>query len=143
MIELDLLNIYITVPFVDKGRDISGWDCWGLVVYIMRNHYNVCVPDNPDAYSSTTEREKIAKLFIESRDNAGLWTQIEPGYEREGDVILMRIMSHPCHVGMVINKGIMIHAESKINTVVESYNNPQWISRIVGFYRHAELMNVK
>ena len=31
---------YRMVPYVDGGRDITGWDCYGLARYVAQTHYH-------------------------------------------------------------------------------------------------------
>ncbi|AQS38568.1 hypothetical protein Sps_03441 [Shewanella psychrophila] len=31
---------YRTVPYVDGGRDMNGWDCYGLARYVAQTHYH-------------------------------------------------------------------------------------------------------
>ncbi len=37
---LNQFDSYLTVPYVDGGRSMAGFDCWGLVRDILHRHYN-------------------------------------------------------------------------------------------------------
>lgn len=127
----------IGVPFLDHGRDFQGWDCWGLVVRAYRECFGIEVPgyENVSALNSM----EAGELF-ETHKKA--WIEIPAHQERPGDVILLRHGSWPCHTGLVVKAGLMLHVDMKIETCIESYNAPLWKTQVVGIYRHAELTGV-
>lgn len=84
-------------------------------------------------YKSTRDTKSLNKLI---EDEALDWESIPEGQERFGDVIVMKINGRPLHVGMVIEKGRMIHIQQGINSCIESYNGVKWRDRVSGFYRH-------
>ena len=36
---------YIGLPWQAGGRSLSGFDCWGLVVWIQQYHFSRALPD--------------------------------------------------------------------------------------------------
>jgi cell wall-associated NlpC family hydrolase len=109
---------YLAVPFVDGGRTLDGWDCWGCVWWLLAHRFDVRVP-------SYTKRPQ---------GTPAPWLQIEPGDERVGDVLLFR----PLHAGLIIKRGRFIHSAEGKGTVVERYKGLMWKKRIEGFYRWGE-----
>ena len=65
-----------------------------------------------------------------------VWTPVESGQEQPGDGLLMRIMGHPIHCGIVVAKGWMLHVEGGADTAVEPYTDIRWSKRVLGFYRY-------
>jgi cell wall-associated NlpC family hydrolase len=120
----------LNVPFVDMGRGFDGWDCWGLVVSFYKDMLGIDLPTGEE-YSYHKEEEAKGALL----EGASLWSRINPGEEQMGDVILLR----PCHAGVVVERGKMLHCTEGINTTIGRYNDAIWCSRIIGIYRNARL----
>ena len=120
----------ISIPFVDGGRDFSGWDCWGLILAIYEHCFRIRLPYGEGFSCEAPEAAAQALL-----DGAKAWVQVPIGREKIGDVILAK----PCHVGVVLGKGRMIHCRYKTDTVIEHYDNTLWRRQIIGIYRHARL----
>jgi cell wall-associated NlpC family hydrolase len=124
----------VGAPFVDGGRDRLGLDCWGFVrlVYL---ELGLELPLYGDVYDRTTERETIAR-HVEA--TAREWVEVPAGAERPGDVVLLRLLGRPMHVGMVIEPGLMAHADPVAGVVVERYRGCLWAKRVQAFYRRPE-----
>lgn len=115
------------VPFLDKGRGFSGWDCWGLVYEFFRACKGIELPLGTE-HSHRDEQEALAAL----QAGAQSWREIPLGQERAGDVALFR----PCHVGVVTRRGWMLNARIGWGTMVERYDSPLWASHLIGVYRY-------
>ena len=116
----------IDVPFVDRGRDWSGWDCWGLCVVAYRELFGMELPDvdYASAFDSRGNGEILAREREQFRATAT---------PRIGDIALMLRGRYPIHAGLVGIGGKILHCEEKIGTVHE----PIQRLRIEGFYQHA------
>jgi len=134
MLLTEFTKMAVGVPFLDQGRDFQGWDCWGLVVRAYRECYGVELPGY-EHVSALSSRE-AGELFEVNRQ---LWTEVLGRQERPGDVIILRVGSWPCHMGLIVKAGLMLHVDMGIDTCVESYNAPIWKKQVVGIFRHAEL----
>lgn len=132
-------NDYICVPFEEKGRERSGVDCWGLVRLIYKEKLGIELPSLL-FYKNTTDRPTIKKIYEE--ESGSHWKQIPFGEEKEYDVIVLRMMGFPMHVGIVLQGGFMIHCLKGSGTVIVNYLDKQWIKRIVGFYRHGDVTDI-
>lgn len=135
---MNFANQYIGLPFKNRGRTKDGVDCWGLVRLIYQEQYAIELPSYDDEYASS---HNISETRDTIKEHVKEWIYIEPGEERSGDVIVMRLSGYPTHVGIVIKNGKMLHIVEGINAVVENYHSRLWMHRIVGFYRHKELLN--
>ena len=129
----DFINLAIGVPFLDQGRDFQGWDCWGLVVRAYRECFGVEVPGYEDV--SALNSKEAGELFEFHKKS---WIEVPAHQERPGDVILLRHGSWPCHTGLIVKAGLMLHVDMGIDTCVESYVSGVWKKRVIGIYRHAE-----
>jgi len=125
---------YLSVPFVDGGRDTTGWDCWGCITYISRHEFGV---DLPVYWGDGIEDGKISVRQL-SNDVARHQGEYQPVDDPQpGDIVLLQPRRLPIHVGLVVscNPLQMIHAERSVGTVVEKVYGPMWKHRVEGFYR--------
>lgn len=135
---LHFTHKYIGTKFKNRGRTKEGVDCWGLVRLIYGEQFAIELPSYDDEYDSS-HNISATREVIET--HAKEWLQIEPGQEHEGDVIILRLSGYPTHVGLVVENGKMLHIIDGTDAVLENYHNRLWQHRIVGFYRHKELLN--
>lgn len=126
---------YIGLPFKDHGRDRKGMDCWGLVRLVMAEQFGISLPSYSTDYDNTTREDQLAPLIAEERRH---WIPVPHGEEKLGDVVVLRMRGQPIHVGLVIEKGRMLHAEVGIGVVLDSYISARWVLRVTGFYRYGE-----
>jgi hypothetical protein len=131
---MEWTNKYVGIDFVDKGRDLSGADCWGLGKLILEKEKNLIVPSYLD-YIDTEDIKNINQLI--SQHSVVDWIKVEE--EKEFDFVLMRMRGFPAHVGVVVKPGLMIHTEKGLNACLEDYKCSKWSRRIIGFYRHKKL----
>jgi len=124
---------FVGFPFLDRGRTPSGCDCWGLVRLYYKDKYDIDLPSYVDEYEASTVKGLTAEAI-----NAHIaeWGHIPPGEEQEGDVILLRVGGLPCHIGVVVKRGYMLHTMKGCDSVIEPYISPDWKHRVVGFYRY-------
>lgn len=129
----DWVSTYIGLPFKEHGRDRQGVDCWGLVRLVLGEQFAVHLPSYADGYGSTEDAEDIGRLVQGEMDP---WRDIAQAEERPGDVVLMRLMNQPMHVGLVIGAGWMLHIEEGIDACLERYDSAKWRRRVLGIYRY-------
>ena len=126
-------NQYITIPFVEHGRERKGCDCWGLARVIYKEQLGIDLPTLLD-YKDTHDSHNIADLYENEHKE---WEEIPLGQEKEFDILVFKILGLPTHIGVVINKGMMIHCEYGIGTHITEYNREfQWRKRLAGIYRY-------
>ena len=122
------------VPFLDNGKGFSGWDCWGLVVKAYEDCAGITVP--AFNYISALNSKEIKVIYDNTKEK---WVEVPIGQEKPMDVVVLRYKSSPCHTGVVVKKGLMLHVDARINTCVESYCTGLWKTRVVGIFRHKEM----
>lgn len=127
---IDFINLAIGVPFQDQGRDFHGWDCWGLILRAYRECFGVELPDldRCNVLSYEQGRELFDSLAV-------AYQEVGLDRSRAGDVVILRGV--PCHAGLVVKPGLMLHVDEKCDTCVEPYISGVWKTRIVGIFRHA------
>jgi len=127
---------YIGIPYLEKGRDTAGLDCWGLVRLIYKEVYNIDLPSFQDSYVLEDD-ERIAELFAQYKEG---WQPVES--PTCGDLVLFRILGVTQHVGVMINNTQFVHVRQNSNSAVESVCNAKWAKRVVGFYKYVEQTGV-
>lgn len=120
------------VPYLDKGRDLRGWDCYGLYRWLVHEYFGIALPSYVEEYASA-ESEEVNTAFTVNRPT--VTEPVAAGDEREGDVVVFCIGGVPWHCGYVIASGTMLHARKGCDTVIEQYRTLQWNKRIEGIYR--------
>lgn len=128
---------YIGIPFVRGGRDINrGLDCWGLVVHFYKNEFGISLP----TYSHiNTEKESISESSTKLM-NTDCYTNFEVvDTSKFGDIALFRAGIHPIHVGIVIDRQHMLHANDTTGSVIENYMGTKWINKLESFHRYKQM----
>lgn len=126
---------YISIPFADHGRSKNGCDCWGLVTVVYKEKFNVDLPLLLD-YDSIKDVRHITTLCKNECEN---WHEIPKGEEQAYDVLVFNILGAPCHVALVVEKGLMLHTEKGIGTHISDYKRDrQWCLRLAGVYRYVK-----
>lgn len=120
---------YSGIPYLRRGRDRQGLDCWGLVRLWYRDELGLALPSFADLDDG--EAATAQELAARAREQ---WRQVET--PEAGDVILLR--GDPLHVGVVLAPGLMLHTTRKLGaSAVERYDTGRWRHRVQGFFRYA------
>lgn len=129
---------FVGLPYLDLGRDWAGADCWGLAYIIYREELAISLPDYL-GYVSTDERAEISAL-VSGATESPLWLPVS-GQAMAFDIALFRRGRLTSHVGIVVSHGLMIHMAEAENARIEHYNTGHWAPRLVGHYRHVEMVS--
>ena len=99
---------YIGLPFERNGRGPTFFDCWGLVVDVMRELGRE-VPD----WGPYTAREALRILRDETRSANWVKTQWRPY-----SILVMGSASLESHAGVTVPGNAVLHASSEAGCVV-------------------------
>lgn len=137
---------WIGIPFVNLGRNKEvGLDCYGLVRAVLRERAGIELR----SYDTVSESDyRSVSGAIEDAKQSQEWTPIEAGKEAPLDVVEMvfpalegtRVAFIPLHVGIVVAPGWLLHTEYATGSRLSAYNEQRMASRIIGFWRHRELL---
>jgi cell wall-associated NlpC family hydrolase len=129
---------YVGLPFQDGGRTRDGLDCYGMVVLVYREEFNLELPTYQGAYRSAQEREEVAALLA-SQIPADAWRPVT-GAPRVGDAVVFRVLSQPWHVGVMVSATEFLHVEQGARfACIERLDAWRWARRRHGIYRHPRL----
>lgn len=127
---------YVGLPWRAHGRDRQGCDCWGLVRLVLGEQFGLTLPSHAEGYPDPAARAAVGALV---RGELGAWLPVAPGAEAPGTVVLLRPLGEPCHLGLWVAPGLMLHAWRRLDACLERFDGPLWGRRVAGVYRHARL----
>ncbi|MCQ8781728.1 NlpC/P60 family protein [Mangrovibrevibacter kandeliae] len=104
---------FVGIPYRAGGHDRSGASCYGLVAIVY---------------------DEMLRLELAREVDPGAWREVEKGTEQPLDVVLLR--ERPWHLGLVVQRGRMLHMPEGKTSVVEPYTTGRHASRVSGLYRH-------
>lgn len=125
----------IGVPFVDGGRTMAGWDCWGMVYVAYREVLGIELPTYGDI--SADDLRAVRRAMVSGAAIRETWRPVrEP---RPFDVVGMKSAggSIMAHVGLYL-PGEVLHVERASMTAREPIHGAIMRSRIIGYWRHAD-----
>lgn len=125
---------YVGLPWCDKGRDIAGVDCYGLLRLVYRELRGIELASYVEDYPSAADRAATAALISGELDG-GVWHQINDGTETIYDAVLITEARLPRHIGLVTEPGRMLHIDRGSSSVIERYRTGIYAHRIAGLFR--------
>jgi hypothetical protein len=125
-------NKYIGIPFLDKGRDINGIDCWGLARLIYKQEYSIDLPSFSSDYEPE-DTDRMQDLIAQYREG---WEPVDT--PTEGCLVLFKVMGVDSHIGVAISNTHFIHSRDGMDSAIESLESFNWNKRIVGYYKYSE-----
>ncbi len=127
---------YVGIPFVDKGRDRKGLDCWGLVWLVYKEMLNIQLPSYTNRYLTAEEMDEVARVI---RSELDPWREITD--VQMFDVLRMRITGRDAHVAIIVANNWMLHTLPKLDTFLTRYDTLNWKNRVLGSYRYEVVSN--
>lgn len=128
---------YVGIPYVDKGRDRTGCDCWGLVRLVHTDH-GVEVPTYGEI--SADELLRVSRAVKSQTDDDQTWINVTNQPRRAFDCVVMRHTFRPGetagHIGIMVSPTVMLHTEKGVGAIQVALNDPTVRPRILNFYRH-------
>jgi len=132
-------NAYVGTPFEEFGREREGCDCWGLACIVYREELNITLPDYLGGYQSVEERSEIAALIAGGKSSP-LWVRND-GPSLAFDIAIFRRGRLDTHVGLIVQRGIMLHMEDRDCAKHADMGSGAWKHRLTGVYRHVEMIS--
>lgn len=124
---------YIGLPYREKGRDRTGLDCWGLVRYVLHEERGLTLPSYTEDYATSQDTHEIEALM--RGEIVSHWTTIAVADAQPFDGIVLRMLGHPIHFGLVVAPPYFMHALRGAGTVLERWDSLMWQKRVLGAAR--------
>lgn len=105
---------YRLIPYVEKGRDWSGCDCWGLARLVLLTEKGLVLPSYADSYENTDDGRGIASSLD---DFLPAWRQLDQ--PEPFAVALIQWSTGLLHCGIVVHPGLILHAAKGKGVAVE------------------------
>lgn len=119
-------------PFADNGRGPEAYDCYGLVIEVMRR-IGVVLPDYNLLCGGHDPAHIAASVEAASAD----WEKIEGPEIGSLVTIAYPFPGTISHVGVVIGTDLFIHTRKATGGVsIDRLSSVAWSKRIRGFYRY-------
>lgn len=120
----------IGVPFSNRGRGPSSYDCLGLVIEIYKRN-GIFIPN----WDVSVRSCNFIDGYIKTEVSSERWCKlIQPEY-----LCLITIQQHQefvQHLAIYIDGGKFIHATPHKGVTVDCLNSPEYKNQIRGFYRY-------
>jgi cell wall-associated NlpC family hydrolase len=117
VVDIDITR-YIGIPY-------SSLDCWGLVKLFYIEQFDIKLQTY---YDSPPRNKEIQSAIIQSNLGDFLKTD-KPKF---GDIVLIKLLGVPSHVGIYIDKANFLHTNEKVNSVLDKFS--KWGKSIDSFY---------
>jgi cell wall-associated NlpC family hydrolase len=127
---------YVGLPWRFAGRDPGGVDCWGLLWLVYRDVLMIDVASYKHETLDAPEREQIAALLTSDR-NKSPWVSVER--EQPFDMAVFRRAGIESHVGIVVERGRMLHILHGGESRIERFDQGRWKPKLIGLHRHESL----
>jgi len=116
------------VPFKDRGRDRSGYDCYGLAMEVFRR-YGI---ELLDYEGSCWDKKAIQATFEKWREQ---WIAVD-GEPPVPAMVVMKANSPEDinHVAVYIGNGRFIHTLDKVGVCFGEVFDPRWAKVIRGIF---------
>ena len=123
----------LLVPFVERGRDFKGVDCWGLVLLGYSHVLGIELPSYVDCYDEADVRGSV-ELGQLVASHLPEWRRVSDPRAMDGALFL--INRRPVHMGLLVDEQRVLHAEKKAGIFIERLYSPLWAKRLEGIYRY-------
>lgn len=100
---------------------------------VWAEQFGFCPPSLDGGYEDVNQRDVLAALS--AQEQAAHWAVVADGDHQAGDCLLMAVLGHPAHVGVVLCEGQMLHCDRTMGAVVESYRGVRWKRTVRGVFR--------
>ena len=124
------VQAYLGLRYLRGGRERPAVDCWGLARLIYREAFGLELDPHDTAPGGSAE---VGREIVEER---GAWLPVDRTAIRPGDIAFLRRIGRPFHVGVVLDRRCMIHADEGVDVCVEPIDRQ--LGR-VEFFRHPAL----
>ena len=125
---------YVGIPYLRAGRSISGTDCYGLLWLIYRDVLNITLASYATETIDAAERQEVADLIADRAKSP--WLTLEPGFEREFDMVVFRRAGIESHIGVVVDPGRMLHIVDGGESHIETFVSGRWKTKLIAVHRH-------
>lgn len=109
---------YLRIPFVSRGRDERGCDCFGIVRLVLLREKGIVTKDY--GFVAANDSSAITRSIIEAEAERETWAPVPIADAKPFDVVPMtsfvvrqdgRGDVQENHVGVMVSLGVILHSE--------------------------------
>jgi cell wall-associated NlpC family hydrolase len=132
------VNDYVSppIPWLDKGRDRAGCDCWGYVRLIYAEQLGIDLPSFSERYVTALDRNAVADSMDEEIE--AHWRPVEGEPRKVFDVVLLDTPEGK-HVGVYLGNERgdewFTHSMEGIGSCRSRLGDAIWRGRLEAVYR--------
>jgi cell wall-associated NlpC family hydrolase len=128
---------YIGIRWKLLGRTTKGFECWGLVMHVLKEHFDLDVGTvAADGRRAMETGRAFLKMMPEAKGSLmAAWERVE--HPAEGDIVVMCNRNEvPGHCGIYIEAdgGGVLHCAEKAGVVIQKVAAIEW--PVIKFYRY-------
>lgn len=126
---------YLGIPWVSRGQDWSGVDCYGLLVLVFREEFGVSIPTFPEVDPREIPEERWAEVVDAawSEGKEEFWEPVS-GDRKVGDAVELVLLGRP-HCGVMVSGTEMLHASEGVGVHIVSVIRGGFCRRILNTFR--------
>jgi cell wall-associated NlpC family hydrolase len=134
MTEKELVERYLGIPYKHNGRDLSGLDCWGLIIDAFRSDKGIilldlCAYDEKGCVIGGNEAiENHYKCY--SEHGAPVFFDVLLFRNKDGNIF---------HAALYLSRSRFLHAHKRAGVVIDRLDKKVWSERLAGIYRYKEI----
>jgi len=132
----EFISEYLNKPWINGGQGPDGYDCWGLVRTVLRDHYNI---DVALIECNAGDIRQVMQRF-DGHDERANW--LETKQPADGDLVLIRRGKRPSHIGiwLDIDGGVIMHVPFKGSVWLHQPHQLQGALQVDSYWHHRSLM---
>jgi cell wall-associated NlpC family hydrolase len=125
---------WLAVPWVDHGRSLQGWDCWGLCVVVGAEAFDLALPPYAGVVSTADAGTEVSAALSAEAGRRFRLTAHVPGAVR-----LFAWGGQPLHCGLHLTERLVLHCCQGVGTLLTDLADPlsPWHRRARGAYAPA------
>lgn len=134
---------YIGLPFAEKGRGPTHYDCWGLTRRVLKDELGIEMEPFSEigTFDGPAVEAKVKEVL--ARNDWSLATMVKPfdvalmwTYQRSG----LKVVRTLSHIGVVVMPGRLLHIDGSTSCVCVRFSKLEPAFKLHGFYRHRSLV---
>jgi len=128
-------NDFVGIPWVKGGYTISGADCWGLTILVLREVYDIVVNE----YNGSKAFGEELTNIINDETHSNRWDKVDIPVPGDVCVMISKITGKAGHMGVFVGHGSVLHSPDEGGKMVSSIHSVRVLNRAfcrLEYYRY-------
>lgn len=124
-----LANELKGTPWKHEGKDKSGMDCLGVLIYFFKRLGIDLIGEDTQGYDINFWRIGKKDLFEEGARKRGLTVSKRASDALPGDILYFKFRKIVSHAAIYVGRGYFLHAVTNEGVVLEKLSDKLWGNR--------------